>query len=203
MPKSFASGGPFKQMMPSNNYNKTENEIAVASNVSWAYLYSPNTQSKTCFVTFSRSLRFYILCLKAQVRARVTNHLFYFLSSHLREWHTLCFSLGLWMEFTGIWIGTKIPRACKQRAAGRQNILLFWQQTQGSRIHLLLLGSRVAQFLQGVLAHDHALPLCGTVSPRECWHSPVYPGSALFPQRLFDRALHSQPSPEKNTHWTS
>lgn len=65
-------------MLPSNNYNKIENKIAVASNISWAYLYSPNTQSKCWFVTFSRSLRFYILCLKAQVIARVTNHLFTF-----------------------------------------------------------------------------------------------------------------------------
>lgn len=54
------------------------------------------------------------------------------LSPHLREQHSLCFSLVLWMEFTCIYTETTISRACKQRTVGRQTITALWNQTPSS-----------------------------------------------------------------------
>lgn len=41
------------------------------------------------------------------------------------------------MEFTSIYTETNISRACKQRTAGSEYILLLWNQAVGSRSHLV------------------------------------------------------------------
>lgn len=81
------------------------------------------------------------------------------------------------------------------------NILLPWENT--SRVWEWHLGSGNAWFVQQLTADEQTLPLFGRGSPRECWRSPPYPGSARFPQRPFGRAPRSQLSPEKGTHSTN
>lgn len=120
-------------MLPSNNYNKIENEIAVASNVSWAYLYSPNTQSKCWFVTFSRPLQFYILCLKAQVRARVTNHVFTFSFPPQGMTH-LVFQPWTVNRIHQHLNRSKDSWGLQTESSWKSKYPTFWNQTQRSRI---------------------------------------------------------------------
>jgi len=56
---------------------KLEKKTAVASNVSFAYLFqSPIHKASISFVTSSKSFRLHILCFKEQVRAKATNYPF-------------------------------------------------------------------------------------------------------------------------------